>query len=127
MELAAHRHTSRPANAVEGDATATPAAQQCNAGSSSSTEPRGSVRPVMRPLLFSLARHRVQQHGARQLKDSAVGREREGANQLQLPYCVSRVMAKPKTQWPKSSAAMPFVRRPIDFFQSDKVIETKAK
>ena len=36
-------------------------------------------------------------------------REREGANQLQLPYCVSRAMAKPKTQWPKSSAAMPFV------------------
>mmetsp|Transcript_15905 Transcript_15905/g.47630 ORF Transcript_15905/g.47630 Transcript_15905/m.47630 type:complete len:113 (+) Transcript_15905:127-465(+) len=36
-------------------------------------------------------------------------REREGANQLQLPYSVSRAMAKPKTQWPKSSAAMPFV------------------
>jgi len=65
------------------------------------------MRP--RTLLFSLARHRVQQHGARKLKDSAVGREREGANQLQLPYCVSRAMAKPKTQWPKSSAAMPFV------------------
>ena len=44
-----------------------------------------------------------------QLKDSAVGREREGAKPLQLPYCVSRAMAKPKTQWPKSSAAMPFV------------------
>ena len=27
----------------------------------------------------------------------------------QLPYSVSRAMAKPKTQWPKSSAAMPFV------------------
>ena len=25
------------------------------------------------------------------------------------PYSVSRAMAKPKTQWPKSSAAMPFV------------------
>ena len=24
-------------------------------------------------------------------------------------YSVSRAMAKPKTQWPKSSAAMPFV------------------
>ena len=32
---------------------------------------------------------------------------REGV--AKRPYSVSRAMAKPKTQWPKSSAAMPFV------------------
>ncbi|EOD05022.1 hypothetical protein EMIHUDRAFT_220510 [Emiliania huxleyi CCMP1516] len=49
----------------------------------------------------------VMQHKTRQLKDSAVSvRARTNCNS---PYCDSRVMAKPKTQWPKSSAAMPFV------------------
>ena len=32
---------------------------------------------------------------------------REGV--AKRPYSVSRAMANPKTQWPKSSAAMPFV------------------